>query len=392
MKYLSLRLIFLCVFLPPVLYIYTLQAAESILSNQWKTELEQEVISDPQSLLQGRVKLEEHISRNIQDFVQGLWLVKLGVKPRILVRTGKGHTIYPFIEVRSFLEQGSSQDLSSLESDDASQISAHNLKLLKQGLVVGLSVHIGRDSWLANIILVVYILFFSSLLVYRYVMRAREVEEQTRLYQSQLMHAQEQVTAAEQRLQELRSKEDNLARDVEDLKQELKLKGQELQGAEEEALAELEEMEAKLRESEDLRKAQQDELYKLQEESVRLQASPKQSSSKQKKAAENVSKRFSTLYKNLLFDTRAIEGYLNLSEDMQIKAEECIHNLNHDSNLIKTKRKVFIRKGSSPVFESEFAYKGRIYWCQEESGKIRIVTVGTKNTQSKDMKYIDSIT
>jgi hypothetical protein len=390
MKYLSLRLIFLCVFLPPVLYIYTLQAGEWIVRNHWKSELEQGVISDPHALLQGRENLEEHIARNIQDFVQDRWLVKLGIKPRIWVGTKAGHSLYPS-EVSSFLESGSSQAPLSSPFDNAPQVAAHNLELLKHDLVVGLSVHISRDSWIANIILVVYILMFSSFLIFMYLKRAREVEEQRQSDQYQLMQAQEQIAAAETRLQELKSKEEVYTQEVEELKQELKLKGQEVKGTEEEALAELEAMETKLRESEELRRVQEERLNELQEEASHLHENRNYSLVKKKKIEEIIAKRFATLYKNLYFDKKAIDGFLDLSDDMQIKAEECIHILNQDSNLIKIKRKVFIRKGSMSVFESNFAYKGRMYWMHTDSGKIRVLVLGTKNTQNKDMKYIETI-
>ena len=102
-------------------------------------------------------------------------------------------------------------------------------------------------------------------------------------------------------------------------------------------------------------------------------------------------KRFKTLYKNIEIHSRAVEGFLNLESDLQLRAEELIHNMNEDSNRLTVRRKVFFKKGALSAFESEFAYRGRIYWKQGADGKAQILVIGTKNTQTKDLAYLESL-
>jgi len=72
---------------------------------------------------------------------------------------------------------------------------------------------------------------------------------------------------------------------------------------------------------------------------------------------------------------------------MKIKVEEIIHKLNEDPSFVLVKRKVFGKKGRATVQEVIFAYKGRLY----KDGKIEILTIGTKNTQAKDLEFLDNI-
>jgi hypothetical protein len=55
------------------------------------------------------------------------------------------------------------------------------------------------------------------------------------------------------------------------------------------------------------------------------------------------------------------------------------------------KRKVFLGKAALTVLESEFAYRGRIYWRRGANGKVEILAVGTKNTQPKDLAHLESL-
>ncbi len=85
-------------------------------------------------------------------------------------------------------------------------------------------------------------------------------------------------------------------------------------------------------------------------------------------------------------------GLFDLNDDMQIKAEEVIHQLNEDSSAVTVKRKVFAgKKNKTASFEVLFAYNGRLYFRNIEGGRIEVLIVGTKNSQVKDMDYLHSI-
>ena len=104
-----------------------------------------------------------------------------------------------------------------------------------------------------------------------------------------------------------------------------------------------------------------------------------------------VQKRFKTLYKNISVNKRALDGFFDLTDDMRIKGEEVIHKLNEDPSLVLVKRKVFGKKSRATVQEVIFAYKGRLYFRKTKDGKIEILTIGTKNTQVKDLEFLDNL-
>jgi hypothetical protein len=110
-----------------------------------------------------------------------------------------------------------------------------------------------------------------------------------------------------------------------------------------------------------------------------------------KKKIGTTQKRFKTLYKGLSFTDRAIEGFLSLSDEFQLKAEEIIHNLNEDDSLVPVKRKVFGKGGKMNILEVDFSYSGRLYYQKDTKSKIKVVAIGTKNSQEKDLAYLESI-
>jgi hypothetical protein len=76
---------------------------------------------------------------------------------------------------------------------------------------------------------------------------------------------------------------------------------------------------------------------------------------------------------------------------MKIKSEEIIHKLNENPKLVPVKRKVFSKKGRATVQEVIFAYNGRLYYRASTHGRIEILTIGTKNTQAKDLEFLDNL-
>jgi len=102
-------------------------------------------------------------------------------------------------------------------------------------------------------------------------------------------------------------------------------------------------------------------------------------------------KRLRVLYKNLEIHTRSIQGITDLAEDMRIKAEEVILQLNMDPSLVTVKRKVFGKGGKTKVLEIAFGYNGRLYYRHNDAGRIEVLCVGTKNSQAKDLDFLDRV-
>lgn len=107
--------------------------------------------------------------------------------------------------------------------------------------------------------------------------------------------------------------------------------------------------------------------------------------------ADKLGRRIKVLYKNIDITDRALDGLSDLDEDIGLKAEELIHQLNDDPSLVNIKRKVFSKKGKATVFEVIFAYRGRLYFRKTSQNRVEVLAIGTKKTQNKDLAYLDSL-
>ena len=157
---------------------------------------------------------------------------------------------------------------------------------------------------------------------------------------------------------------------------------------EDDLIEEIEALEGKLSENLALQNAQIEEIGRLRD-TIQGDEKGRQKIDQQRiKASDSVKKRFNTLYKNITIHDRAISGFVDLNEDLKIKAEEVIHQLNDDPGAVTIKRKVFGRKGHQTVFEVIFAYKGRLYFSNAKDRRIEVLAMGTKNTQAKELEFL----
>ena len=77
-----------------------------------------------------------------------------------------------------------------------------------------------------------------------------------------------------------------------------------------------------------------------------------------------------------------------MPENLKIKVEEIIHQLNDDPSKVPIKRKVFGRKNRQTVLEVVFGYKGRLYYRKTKEQRIEVLTIGTKNNQMRDLEFL----
>ena len=131
------------------------------------------------------------------------------------------------------------------------------------------------------------------------------------------------------------------------------------------------------------------ELIQLRDELARATKQSKATKNK-RKTVEATKKRFGLLYKNVMFTDHSIEGFLSLPEDFKLKAEEAVQRLNENPTRVVVKRKVFGKGGKKNVLEAEFSYSGRIYFQSESKTNTNVVTIGTKNTQNRDLHFIEN--
>jgi len=394
LKFLSFRTLLLCILLPPGLYLSTLQGLEIFFQKKWTAELPKVFISDSKPLMEGRIRIEEEIKKKIDGYLASKQILKWGFLVRIVVKTGTGRWLYPsFGQGYPYVFDANTSPPEKPESTPTNmlRVAENNWKIMQEGIRFGLTVKIPKETLLANGILAFYIIVFSFLLYHAYRKTAREAQHIKISNQQALEAANERLMIAQQRLQDISGREKNYHQEIARLKNDLDLAGDRVRETEDEALTEMEQLEKKLHESVSTKEDLELEVVHFKEELERIEATRKVPVKKQRKQITSTVKRFKTLYKNIEIQQRAVEGFLNLGSDLQLRAEELIHNMNVDSSKLTVKRKIFSKKGATPTFECEFAYRGRAYWRPVAGTKTEILAIGTKNSQTKDLVYLENI-
>lgn len=406
MTYFSFRLLFICIFFPPVLYVFSVQGLEQYLQNKRTKQVQSIVIKDFEAVYSGRCSITDEISTNLERYAKEDKLRSLGVTTKIVVSTKKGKLLYPRYYVEKDIDFDKNREFDSGSSELFNYIrrAQENFRILNEGLIVSVDVEVRHNSWLTNSILILYI-FSSILILYGYYKkRAREWMAKTEDEQKRIEAISANLTESEESLQELSQKEQDyinkiqsLTTDREKLKSEIALLMDEVELEKkksleiDEILDEMERLEEQASKNIALREDKERKIIQLKEEIDQLEMIGKQGAKKRKKDVQSIEKRFNVIYKNLNFHDRAIEGYSLLPQDFQLKAEEMIHRLNEDHSLVTVKRKVFSKKGKLNIFEAIFSYSGRIYFRKKDENKIEIVAIGTKNTQEQDITFMEGI-
>lgn len=404
MNYISFRVLFICIFFPPIMYIFSIQTLEEYLQNRRTKHLQNVVIQDYEALYDGRYSIKEEISTNIERYLGKDTLRSLGVITKILVSTKKGEILYPYYHEDGDIDFDKQFDSDIGESFNYIKIAEKNYQVLNGGLTLSVDVKLKHNTWLTNTILILYL--FSSILVlyWYYKKRVKDWVVTRENEQKRLDSLSRELAENERSLEELSKKEKDHISKIQKLdsdKEELKSDIMQLEGEIEiqkkksleidEILEEMERLEEQASKGMTLKEEKEREITQLREEINRWKTIEKQSAKKRKKDVQSVEKRFNVIYKNLVFYKKAIEGYLLLTQDLELKAEEIIHRLNEDDSSVSIKRKLFTKKGKLNIFEVIFSYSGRLYFKKRDSKKMEIVAIGTKNTQEQDITFIENM-
>ena len=388
MKHFPFKTLFFCIFLPSIFYVVTLQGLEGYLKKQETSNINKILIQHQEALFEGRYTLEEEIHRHIGQYLERSIKHKLGIRSQILVKTRDDHILYPTRYYGDTEESNRVTDYSSLplQSLNYMEVASENYRLLTEGLVLSVDVRIRHNSWVSNGILIGYVII--SLLIIRSIIKRglRESEKRDVAQQTRVRNLSEQLKGAETKLEQARGKESDYERKLADFRRNQKSLTKDVDGL----LEEMEKFEADHVIQKNLKEEMEFEVLKLKEELARLRERTEKPRQKRKKKDE-LRKRFKVLYKNLTFTDRAIEGFLILTDDFQLKAEETILNLNQDESIISIKRKVFGKGGKMNILETDFSYSGRIYFKRDAGSKNKIMAIGTKNTQEKDITYLEGV-
>lgn len=378
-----ISIVLLCVILPPVLYIGSIQFLERHGQNRLQAALESTYLGDTRRLLDGSLDIRQAIPHNIEHtLARSRWLT-WGGKASVTVRTGQNTLLYP----ATYEDLTSGPDLARSALDLASE----NFRIISEGLELTLDFNLPHTSLLANLILAVYILAaLSGLFIYyrRWSDRFRQenrrrTEELERLSRSERLY--------HQRIVDLQGEHKQMAADLEQMKVQLKEEKKKADASEEEMLEEIINLEEQIQKKETRLAQQLEEMSALEDKLANLEAAKQKESNRKSKPADMARKRLTTLYKRLDIHDRAIEGYIDLTEEFKIKAEEVMMQLNEDPAAVNIKRKVFGKKNRITVLEVVFGYKGRLYFRIKADHQAELLTIGTKNSQQQDLAYLDKL-
>mgnify|MGYP006278331679 CR=1 FL=1 len=383
------RILFVCLLIPPVGYLFTLSTVEDTLEKRETRVIEERLIQNQQALLDGRYSVREEIRRNLSRYFSRDLKTKMGVRTRVLVKSRDQQVLYPVPieeemaggEAFTASEEGGPERLHYVD------LAAENFQLLNQGFEVGVDVEILHNGWLSNGVLLGWVLL-SGALLHAVIRRRTQAVERDRIERERhIASLSEQLDRARSLAREVEEKEADYHRRIQALEHERDSLSQDAEGL----LEEMDQLEQNANQQKDLREETELEILELREEVERLRSRTRKSRKKETET-DRLRKRLNVLYKNLDFTDRAVEGMADLPPEARLKAEEVMQLLNTDPSQVAVKRNVFGKGGKSRVLESEFAYAGRLYFHRRNGRCARIVAVGTKNTQTKDLAYLETYT
>jgi hypothetical protein len=368
--------------LPPVFYIISVLCLESHFNSRYTKEIGDIYTGDTRPLFDGSISLKNAINKNIRGYLQSKTLIAWGLKTTITVKT-KGNTIlYPII-----FEGGEE----SLLPPAPMQVAADNYKLMNQGLVLNVDVILDHNSLLSNSMLVFYICLSVLALLLNYLSGIKKFRLENSEKSKEIVRLEKLEKNQTKKLKAIVRDKKNLTSEIKKVKKKFEDEKIKVKKNEDEMIKEIVSLEEKMNKNIALQNERQKEIDILKDQ-IRLFENERKIESKQKeKVFNSVQKRFKALYKKLSINERAISGFIELPDDMKIKSEEIIHKLNEDPKFVHVKRKVFKKKGRGTVQEVIFSYNGRLYFRQTKNNRIEILTMGTKNTQARDLEWLDSI-
>lgn len=387
MRYFPVKIVFLCILLTPVLYTGTLAFLEGYLGGIYQQKIENCIIGDSAPILDGSITIEEAVSRNIEAFIQQNPLIKnLGMELDILITAVQGKVIYPSVDDAVLSTENKEAPLIG----NPTEIARRNFQLLSHDLKTKAGIRLPHGSMGANILLIIYIIISLSLffIFYRISLekaRRHDIEKGDLI--SELL---EEEKSYREKLEALESERKQIIEQYQQIKFDHIETSRQSSITENEMFEEIVALEERLNENMASQKQKEEEIERLKEELAREEK--RTGGSRKRKIFDMTEKRFATIYKNVDVNRKALTGLFELSDEMQIKAEELIHQLNDDPSKVTIKRKVFAgKKNKTASFEVLFSYSGRLYFRNIEGNRIELLVIGSKNSQDKDMEFLHDL-
>lgn len=382
MKYFPFKILTLCILMPPILYIASVQVLEKKLQSRYSDEIEEIYIGDTRPLFDGSLAIADAITHNIDRYLQTKLLPSWGAKVSVTVTTRSNTIIYP---ATFSPEEMSTSPVPSI------QIAKENYAALNEGFTVWVDVQIARDQFISYAMLTTYV--FLAIMVFSFYYRrgSRIAAKETADIQSEINRLSQMEQTHQAKLETLNEQRKYLSDELRKTRKTFASEKAKASRTEDEMIDEIVSLEKSIQENLFRQQAQEEEMSLLKEKISRYEKGTLKPNKQKTKTSEALHKRFRTLYKNLHVHDRAVNGFLLLTPDLQLKAEEIMLQLHDDPKRVPIKRKVFGKKNRETVFEVLFAYKGRLYYRYTQEQKPEIVAIGTKHTQSKDLAFIDQL-
>lgn len=385
MKFFPIKIAIVCLLATPILYTITLVSSEKYLTGRYSTQIQNILIGDSKPLLDGSLSLEEQIAKNIQRFLKQDRILKMkGLDLNILVTTSQGKILYPvYSDVNPPIQEITG-------GEDAQITAKRNFELLNNGLNTQIEAKLDHGSFLGNFILFGYfgMSFTVFLIFYRIGSSKASLDRKENM--KLITELQKEDEIHKQILDELKKERQGLFENIKALNAKYQEDRRKASINEEEMFQEIVTLEEKFNAFIEFKQSKEKEIEELKS---KIQTYERRKTPKiRRNEFDFMLKRFSVIYKNIELNRKALTGFLNLDEDQQIKVEEIIHLLDSDPDKVIIKRKVFSgKKSRTTCFEVLFAYNGRLYFRKNENNRIEILTIGNKNTQTKDMEFIHNL-
>lgn len=388
----TFRVTYVAIFAYVLLCVASVMGADALLSNHFERAVAKAIRVRPTV---GPVvpQIQERVSRAVRDSV---W-VKIG-RVRVNAFVLGADTTPLYLGMRSIPPPPNSNPNRWLE--EAARVLPASADVV---------VSVPLDSVLAVAILVIYgAVLVQGLFLYNRAVARREEARLTAAIGARDSSAaraggiQGELDRVRQRLREVEPSEQAHAQEIQSLEKErsgLRRKLDDLAERE----TELRVSASRATELEDERRALEELLDEAvedlgqKEETIqslqdRLKRASRSAPSSRSRAAEQLTRRMRTLYKNLEIDDRAIQDMVALrDETMKLKAEEGIKRLVEDPESAAVRRKVGGLPPQLSIFELGFAGKGRIYYTRGRQHRYRVLAIGAKNTQKTDLEYLSRL-
>ena len=380
MRYFPFKTLILCVLLPPLVYVFSIQLLETTIHARYDKILAAATIGDTRALFDGSVRLKDAIRENLNAFIDNLKLPHWGVRVNVTVKTRDGIYLYP---------DAYDDPRSDLRVMDSIAVARENFRLLNDGLINVVDVKIEHNTLISNLVLLSCV-FVSLTVLFLFYRRGMRMINQEELAKQEIIDGlANERQAGLVRLKRLETQRVSLSSKIDSMKGELERERQKASATENEMIDELVALEEKISQNLARQDHQFQEINALREKIKQFEKESEAKNRQLLKAADAARKRFSALYKTIAIHDKAIQGFVDLTEEMKIKAEEVVHQLNDDPNRVQIKRKVFGKKNRETVFEVIFAYKGRLYFRKISGNRVEVLAIGTKLTQNKDLMFLD---